>query len=357
MRALKELAGICYFLGKYRESEDLSKRLIMIREREYGPNSWRTLQSKLFLISSITEQGRFDEAKNMIDDVHKDILRVDTSGGSLVQNSLQIMGAILNHLENYEKAESVLRELVQMKLITLGPRHGDTLAAIERLSYPISLVNRFSESEELLRIALELGRTAPEFSDSRKCQAIRLLAVMFSCVGMRRQEGEALCRMSVECSERLSGEDDWETLRSKCNLARELKEKGLLHESDILFERTARKQIEMSGEYSLEAISIVKELCCLLLETCQYKKAGTWLEKLFHVYRKLHGPDHEEVLNVCDELGRCYEGQGRYQDALNLYEQMSQETGEVVGSNHPSIARLARWMEWGCRRLDNVGAG
>jgi tetratricopeptide (TPR) repeat protein len=350
LKAVEKLADICFSIGKEKESEDLTKRLVMIKERENGPNSPRTLGLKLGLIETIVAQGRYCEAKNMLDDIHEVILRVDKPGGSLVQKSLQIMSTICVYFRNFGEAESILREVVQMRLIELGPRHGNTLAAIQRLSLPISLsgAERYSESEELLRIALEIGRNAPETSDIRKCRTTRSLANVLSFQGMH-QESEALYRISVEFSEKSFGEDHPETLRCNFRLARELRQKGLFRESERLLERIARKQIERSGEYHPYTIDTIRALGDLLLETHEYEKAEPWAEKTLRGCRKLYSLDYARILAACDKLGECYEQQRRYQDALNLYERISREIGDVAGSDHPSIARLAQWLDWNRR--------
>jgi hypothetical protein len=95
----------------------------------------------------------------------------------------------------------------------------------------------------------------------------------------------------------------------------------------------------------------------LLLETHEYGKAEPWVENTLRACRKLYGPDDARTLDACDKLGRFYEGQLRYQDALNLYERMSREIGNVAGSDHPFIAMLAQWMDWNRRRMGYVGSG
>jgi tetratricopeptide (TPR) repeat protein len=356
LKTVARLADVCFMMGKIRESEDLTKRLVLVKERRYGPKSSSTLWSKLSLIESIAQHGSYHEAKKMLDDVHETILRVDMPGGSLVQRSLRIMASIYVYLRNFGQAESMLREVVQMSLIALGPRHGDTLSVIRQLSKVISLAKRYSESEELLRIALELGRNAPGVSDTSKCRTTRSLANVLFRQGMR-QESEALYRVSVGFSEKFVGEDHPETLRCNFELARQLGQKGLLGESERLLERTARKQMEICGECDWSAIDTMKTLGSLLLETRQFEKAEPWLEKAFHGCRKMCGPNHNLSLDACDKLGNFYVQQRRYQDALNLYERVSREVGNVAGSDHPWIARLARRMDWNCRQQGNVGSG
>jgi tetratricopeptide (TPR) repeat protein len=356
LKALEKLADICFSIGKERESEDLIKRLVIIQEREYGHNSSRALWSKLSLIELITGQGRYSEAKKLIDDVHEVILRVDKPGGFFVQRSLLIMAWICESHRNLEEAESILREVVQMSLIALGPRHGHTLAVIQRLSVPISAAERHSESEEPLRIALEIGRNAPGVSDIRKCRTTRSLATVLSNQGMH-QESEALYWISVEFSEKFFGEDHPETLRCNFRLARKLRLKGLLCESKRLLERVARKQIESIGEYHPYTIDTMRALSDVLLETHEYEKAEPWVEKTLRGCRRLYNSDYVRIMAACDKLGECYEQQLRYQDALNLYERMSREISDVAGSDHPYVARLAQWMDWNRRRMGNVGSG
>jgi tetratricopeptide (TPR) repeat protein len=266
------------------------------------------------------------------------------------------MAWICESHQNFEEAESILREVVQMSLIALGPRHGHTLAAIQRLSVPISAAARHSESEELLRIALEIGRNAPGVSDIRKCRTTRSLATVLSNQGMH-QESEALYRISVEFSEKLFGEDHPETLRCNFRLARKLCLKGLLCESKRLLERVARKQIESIGEYHPYTIDTMRALGDLLLETHEHEKAELWVEKTLRGCQKLYSSDYVRIMAAYDKLGECYEQQLRYQDALNLYERMSREISDIAGSDHPHIAKLAQWMNWNRRRMGNVGSG
>jgi hypothetical protein len=240
---------------------------------------WREKLSKLESIfpetnSSVlkaVEKLAYCEAKKMLDDVHEVILRVDKPGGFLIQESLQIMSMICVYFQNFGEAESILREVVQIRLIKLGPRHGNTLAAIQRLSLPISLSERYSDSEELLRIALEIGRNAPEASDLSKCRTTSSLANVLSFQGMH-QESEALYRISVEYLEKFFGEDDPQTLRCNFRLARELRQNGLFRESERLLEIIARKQIERSGEYHPYTIAIMMALGDLLVEPMSMKR-------------------------------------------------------------------------------------
>jgi tetratricopeptide (TPR) repeat protein len=95
----------------------------------------------------------------------------------------------------------------------------------------------------------------------------------------------------------------------------------------------------------------------LLVEIHEYEKAEPWVEKTLCGCQKLYSSDYVRILAACDKLGECYEQQLRYQDALNLYERMNREIGDVAGSDHPSMARLAQWMDWHRRRLGNIGSG
>ena len=63
--------------------------------------------------------------------------------------------------------------------------------------------------------------------------------------------------------------------------------------------------------------------------------------------------DHEWIIYSCDQLGECYEGQHRYQDALELYGQLREKVIAVGGPDNPKVAILEKWIDWNRKKLGN----
>jgi hypothetical protein len=91
------------------------------------------------------------------------------------------------------REEEIPRELVQIRLNAFGPKHGDTLAAIRILCDSIIAAKRHSESEELLRVALELSFNATRSSSRRKCLICCKLGITLYEQG-KYADSEALLR-------------------------------------------------------------------------------------------------------------------------------------------------------------------
>jgi len=131
--------------------------------------SLETLDAWLGLIDAITPQGRYAEGKTLHQEIHSSIVRMVPAHHWLMQKSLQTIAIISGNLGIHEDAEHYYRQLVQIRLNAFGPRHGDTLAAMQRLANPLRRQEQYVQSEELLTITVQLSESSPGMSEQRKC--------------------------------------------------------------------------------------------------------------------------------------------------------------------------------------------
>ncbi|KAK2600016.1 hypothetical protein QQS21_005250 [Conoideocrella luteorostrata] len=229
---IDRLAMAYFGLGHYDEAERQFKRILPILLERHGPNSRHAVSVKRDLAETILHLGRYQEANQMAREVHASALIIDTSSGTLLQKSLHVLAQSYGNLRNLAREEELLRQLVQIRLATSGPRHGDTLGAIRSLCDSLSDSKRHSESEELLRVSLELSQN-DEVSDKRKCLICRKLATVLYNQGNYR-ESEALYRKTVDVSVRLLGREHPDTLRCQFWLGKVLRARGSMEESHEL---------------------------------------------------------------------------------------------------------------------------
>jgi tetratricopeptide (TPR) repeat protein len=126
---------------------------------------------------------------------------------------------------------------------------------------------------------------------------------------------------------------------------------GLLTESKELLEANLEKQIRLLGETEINTTNAMSELGEIFMETGCYEEATIWLEKAFRVVAPVFGAGHNYSISSCGALGRCYEKQERYTDAVALYKQTMQEIAATKGSDHLALVKLQRWIDWNCDRL------
>ncbi|KAK2740149.1 hypothetical protein CKAH01_18618 [Colletotrichum kahawae] len=301
------------------------------------------------LAEVVLHLGRYNEANEMAQEVHDLALTIDTPGGSLTQRSLHVLAQSYGNLRNLEKEEDLLRQLVQIRLTSSGPRHGDTLAAIRSLCDSIVDSKRYSESEELLRVALELGQT-DAVSGRTKCLLCRKLAtVLFREASFR--ESEALYRKTVEMSIRILGKDHPDTLRCQFWLSKTLRALGRLDDSHELHTKTVEQQIRTRGEMRGSTIESMAALSNLLLQMKDVKSAKSWMGRALKCSQHTGGIDNARAMKFWADLGEIEANDGPDQRIAELYEKMSQDISSLVGPGNRSIEEMSSNNDGDRRRI------
>ncbi|KAI0097227.1 hypothetical protein GGR51DRAFT_566773 [Nemania sp. FL0031] len=342
--ALIDSLAVAYFgLGHYNEAEKQFNRMLPKLLQRHLPNSRYVVSVKRDLAEVILHLGRFGEANKMAQDVHKLALAIDVPGGRLTQRSLHVLAQSYGNLRDLPKEEDLLRQLVQIRLSSLGPRHGDTLAAIRSLCDSIIDSKRFSESEELLRVALELSQSA-EVSDRRKCLISRKLATVLYKKG-NYQESEALYRKTLSMSVHLLGDEHPDTLRCRFWLCKTLRARGSLSDSYYLHSKTVQQQIKTRGELRGSTIESMASLSTLLVQMGNITAAEVWMRQALRCSEQIGGVDSARATKFWEDVINLSDGPLKQQDIADLYEGMSHEIALLVGPGSRSIEEMTSWHE------------
>lgn len=344
---MEKLGSAYYQLGKASQAEHWYRSAVAARQQTDEAMSLRLLYAWLGVIDATNAQGRFIEAKILYEKIHPLILRAVDPDHSIVQKSLQIIAIILGNLGNHEDAEAHCRQLLQIRLNTFGLRHGKTIAALQRLSNPIRRQERYSESEELLSIMVQLSESAPGMSDHRRCRGLSSLAKVMFQQG-RYKASESLHRQATEWSKLSLGEEHPATMQCVYHLARTLRCQGDLRESEDLLRQTVERQTKTLGEYSPSTIDSTSELGETLEMAGRYDEAIVIYEKSLRGFSMIWGPGHDYTIVGCESLGRCYELKCRYTDALALYGRTIDDIQAAHGPSHEAIAEIHGWIHKAC---------
>lgn len=192
-KVARKLANKYFNLGRYDKAE-----------QQYSVGSVHVVCVKADLVDAILRKGHYDEAKHMTQDLYIEALRSDVSGGAKFQRAMRVLALSLGYLKQNARKEELLKQLVQIRLTSLGPRHVDTLAVLRHLCQSMQSGGRCSESEKLLRVALELGATSHTLSVQGKCVISRELAFALK-YQKRYRESETLYRRTFDVAEKSLG--------------------------------------------------------------------------------------------------------------------------------------------------------
>ena len=344
INTMNELARACRFQGKLRVAEHWYKQVLIAIEEKTGAMTLDTLPFWLNLLDVLINQGRHQLARNMHRQIHSRILDLCKPESEMAMRSLLIMAATAGFMGEFEEELVFYRQLLQMRLNNLGPKHRDTVAAMARLAIPMRDLGKYVESENLLRAAMQLYHEVPGIPEDGTCRRMRNLAMLLGQQG-RYDESKILFQMSAERSAVSLGQGHPGTLASYYGVGRVLRRQGHTLEGKKIFQETLQKQLKVYGENHPSALNNMFELAETLMELNDYKKATIWYEKSLRGRLEVYGPDSKLTLLSCESLGICYNAQGRYADALALYQQTMAKIKITKGGIDPAVAEIREWIE------------
>lgn len=101
---------------------------------------------------------------------------------------------------------------------------------------------------------------------------------------------------------------------------------------------------EESGAGELEIALAQRELAWTLLQSGQYKEAGSLYKKAMTTFANKLGPDDPEMATSWEQIGIFQETIGSYENALSLYQKALAILEKNRGREHPALAAVLRQL-------------
>jgi len=336
---MEDLADVFYKLDKYRKSESLDRELVDIYRRTLGPNHVKTLKACQKVVESLRAQGQFSKAKVLNDNLRSTISKLVHPHHPLAIRFAKTDAWLAEALGRGEDSERLRREILQITLASYGPRHHDGIRALSVLGHTISRRGR-QEGVALLRTALQLSLEDPDDDDEASCWAMIDLASALDANGAD-EESYSIATRAIERYTPLLGPKYKRILNLEERRAWSMLKMGNLVESEKLFR-------DLVSIYSIEKVEANRRdlvnawygLANVLSETGHIKEATGWYEKSFHTRISSEEAIHSAAVSTGCKLAHCYETHGRFDDALNIYNQMIDKIRKSGKDQNRMIARL-----------------
>ena len=316
---MKNLAQTYEHLGKFKKAELIFRQLVDVYRRTLGPQDTRTLRECLNVVICIMAQDRNNiEARSLVQNLRSELFKLVPLDNTLALDAADIEACLAHNMGQMEKAESLGREILQMRLASAGPRHTETISALARFGKQISYRST-REGEILLRTALQLALEAPAVTDKKKCEIVKELA---NCQ-LRNKTNVESYRTATKAVEKYImslGSKHMEFIKLKETLAWSTFFMGKVTESEELFREVlpllSNGEIEISGRILGSARL---GLAHVLWAMDRIEEAADLYGKSFQTELSYLPANYSKVVTTCYHLGACYKKLGRYDDALKLY--------------------------------------
>ena len=233
--------------------------------------------------------------------------REHLEGGEVVA-SLLFKVAEGNSLQGqYQKAEQMHRQALQLHENVLGKEHPDTLSSMNNLAV----------------VLLELG----------KCE-----------------EAEQMHRQTLKLREKVQGKEHPNTLTSMNNLANVLSDQGKGEEAEQMYWQTLQLREKVLGKEHPDTLSSMNNLAVVLLELGKCEEAEQMHRQTLQLCEKSLGKEHPNTLTSMNNLASVFTSLGKYEEAEQMYRQTLQLREKVLGKENPdtltSINSLANVLNY-----------
>jgi len=307
------LGSLYTLAGKSPQAEALDAQLLEIRRRVSGREHPDTLKVMNNLALDYQDEGKYEQAEALFRDlveIRRRVLGPDHPDTAKTINNLRrVLGPdhpdLTMNMNNlvvidveqgkYETAETLAKQVVEMRRRLLGPEHPDTLQSLHNLAWVEYKQGRYAESEAVYTQTVDLRRRVLGPEHPKTLLSERNLADLYLAQG-RYGRAEALLTDVVEISRRVRGADHPDTL-------------GALG--------------DLGGVYQAEG---------------KYAQAETCRAEAFQGYRRRLGPEHSQTMNSAADLVLVYLSQGKFTES----EALAREIVEVHRKKNPDAVTRFR---------------
>ena len=257
--------------------------------------------------------------------------------------------------ESRELHEKALKELTRL----LGPDDEETLGAVDNLGRVMWRYMEYDESRRLHERAVEgfskcenIGPTHEKTLFAKECQAISYIDILGSFVRPTDERPHPAYKLMIEVLEgrrrKLGREQPW-TLLAEFDLARVKHALGEVDEAEQMLRETLIVGSRVLGDNHFGIRMGRTHLAQMVSRQQRYEEAEQMFLKLIH-------PSKDQLATVTDDgehpdrilamwyLVKCYEGTGRYADALSvcrgIKKLLAELGGQGLGPMHPFEKKL-----------------
>jgi tetratricopeptide (TPR) repeat protein len=291
------LANTYRYQSRGDEAADLQEAVLNACISSLGPDHVDTLTTMDVLGQSRWQQGRFSDAKVLQQKAVNGLLK---SLGPMHEDTLTAMGYLGRTLgkfyENYDNAFQLLETSYAGLKEILGPVHSKTLEVKEEIAMlTLQAGSGVTLASQMMQEVLESRKVNMGKEHPYTLFAMASMARVNIGLG-RYDEAEEMLRSGLEIADRNLGEDHIGTLMGRTWLGAVLAHQSRFEESEATLLRVMNKLRHISSH---------------------------------------RGENHPDRLSAMIQLSLCYRLQGRYNEAIQLCDQIIEGLQKISVTQHP----------------------
>ncbi|QRV92256.1 kinesin light chain [Ceratobasidium sp. AG-Ba] len=241
----------------------------------------------------------------------------------------------------YEEAMTLEEQLVEIRKRVSGHDHRLTLRAMSNLASTYYFLSRYTDAQSLQLHALDTFKRVYGHEDPDTLISMHGLAVMYNAQG-QYDEAQALLVQVVDAMKRVKGNEHPFTLTSMHVLASIYHDQGRYDEAESMLVRVLEVRKRRQGDEHSVTLSTMSDLARTYKAKGHCGEAEELEVKVLEVTNRVYGEEHPNTLASMVHLASTYHDQGRYELAEELEKKVVCERNSVFGAKHPETLSSMR---------------
>ena len=362
----------------YQDCDDIAetwfRRVVRAKQLVSWYKPHQTLWACLRVAYCLQYQGRYKEAHQILQGLHGTIERTLAADHEICVQSKSLKADLLGILGFWSEEEDVRRQLLQIRLNSLGMRDPKTIMALQALGYSFQKLERRGEAQHLLEISLHfLIGTIKNFRDYSIDEMDVLWNMNVLAETLHSLEKYDESEKVLDFAQNLLGEatrrDEWQCFDHHLERARTYSHQNRFEKSEKILRGLLKYHLNAMAPRT--TMVSMNELAHVLEQTGRYREAVNWRKKEYLLHVKIFGLIHHFTMQCCEEVGFSYADQNRFQDGKLFFEEvieMLSLSNEESDSRAACIQKIKTWMEeleereledsreWSAETSDSMGS-
>jgi len=256
-------------------------------------------------------------------------------------DTLRSIGNLANTYANqrrWNRAEQLEIQVVDMMKKVLGAEHPDTLRSMGNLAGTYADQGRWNEAEQLQVQVMDMRKKLLGAEHPDTLRSVGNLASTYSNQG-RWNDAEQLQVQVMDTVKKLLGTEHPDTLRYMANLAHTYSDQGRWNEAEKLEVQVMEMRKKLLGVERSDTLRSMGNLASIYSNQGRWNEAEQLEVQVMDMRKKLLGAEHPDTLRGMENLASTYSDQRKWNEAEQLEVQVVDMRKKLLGAEHPDTLR------------------
>ncbi len=318
--------------GDFEKSEKLLREAIQGMEETLEPADPHFIRAKNQLLTLLRVQGRTEEAFQLAQSIHQNILRLLGKQHPLYIQILNEIGSLQLSNEEYLEAEVSFRQVADIQ-----KKYGKEQDPMSIMNLSIALLrqDKLDDASASFEASFDRARELNWAEDHLDMLLLKENAIELLIRQSRLHEAEECYLSLIADLKRVAGTMHLRTIQCAASL-------GYLHEqmeepdkAEELYKSLIENHKKVFGEQHVHTIDVIERLSLLYRRQGRHEEALPLCLSLFESYLKSSGEDHQFTILSAESLAMTYKKLGNFAQAEPLFFKVLTSEENSLGEEHP----------------------